>query len=482
MHKHILKFLTLTFVLILSVGIPCNAQVFPFDSIKVTASRIPTLIKESGKSVSLITSEDIEAMPATSVDELLQALPGVNINSRNAFGVQADIGMRGTTFSQVLVMVDGIRINDPLTAHFNNNIPVSLAEIDRIEIIRGPAATSFGADAVGGVIHIKTKTFVTQNTEHERTSTAELDAGIGQYGLTLTDGGFYSQIGKLQLSGGLKTSVADGHEFHNPNFDAGTSSNETFSNYFNLQTYSLSGTYQVSDTWRMYSRFGYDTRDFGAKYFYTASTFDESTEQTESLWSQLVVSRGTEHQQTDISLGYKASEDYFLFNPAFEANQHRMGQLAFSVQHGIFLQDKFRISLGTQGLYKTIESTDRGNHDNVSIGLFGIISTHLSDNLIGTGSLRLEYDEYFGTEVLPQLSLAWPLEKITLRSSFGKAIRAGDFTERFISWQIPELSPGRNIGNPDLKAETSYTFDAGARCISPAGAHHKQHGILPYLR
>lgn len=430
------------------------------DSIEVTATRIPTLIKESGKSVSIITHEDIEAMPVTSVDELLQSLPGVNLNSRNAFGVQADIGMRGSTFAQVLVLVDGIRINDPLTAHFNNNIPVSMSEIERIEIIRGPAATSYGADAVGGIIHIKTRTFVNRSdTTREFSSSGNI--GYGEHSLFLTDAGFHGQLDKLQISGGIKTSISDGQTFQNPNFGQVESADQTYRNDFNLQTYTLSAAYQFSDKWRLYSRIGYDKRDFSAKYFYTGSTFDESYEETESIWTQLALSRTGEMHQTDLNIGYRNGSDYFLFNPALPANEHTTGQYAFSLNHGINLDNDLRLSVGTQGFHKTIESTDRGNHENSSIGFFTILSKQLTEHLKGTASARLEYDENFGTEFLPQVSLAYPLENVSFRSSFGKAIRAGDFTERFVSTQIEDLSPGRNLGNADLEAETSYTIDFG---------------------
>lgn len=460
--------LLLLLFLVLTTSTTFAQLTVELDSIEVTATRIPTLVKESGKSVSVITHEDIRMMPVTSVDELLQSLPGVNLNSRNAFGVQADIGMRGSTFAQVLVLVDGIRINDPLTAHFNNNIPVSMSEIERIEIVRGPAATSYGADAVGGIIHIKTKTYVNRpHTDRGFDSSGEI--GYGEHALFLTDAGFNARLDKLQLSGGIKTSLSDGQSYQNPNFGQVESAERTYRNDFNLQTYTLSAAYQFSDEWRLYSRAGYDDRDFSAKYFYTASTFDESYEETESLWTQLALSRTGEMHKTDLNMGYKNGSDYFLFNPAFPANEHTTGQYAFSLNHGMNLNQGLRLSIGAQGFHKTIESTDRGNHENSSIGIYTIFSKQLTEHLIGTTSARLEYDDNFGTEFLPQVSLAYPLENVTFRSSFGKAIRAGDFTERFVSTQIESLSPGRNLGNPDLDAETSYTVDLGVDIYPSAG-------------
>ena len=96
-------------------------------------------------------------MPINSVDELLRQIPGLEIQSRGGFGVQSDLGIRGSTYNQVLVMIDGVRFNDPMTGHFNGYIPLGLSEIERIEVIKGPSSSIYGADAVGGVINIITK-------------------------------------------------------------------------------------------------------------------------------------------------------------------------------------------------------------------------------------------------------------------------------------------------------------------------------------
>ncbi len=127
------------------------------DSVTVSATRLAVKKYESGKNITVLSQQEIQQHPVTTVDELLQYVGGINVNSRGGFGVQADIGMRGSTFSQVLILVDNQRINDPLTAHFNSNVPIPLSEIHHIEIVRGSAAASYGADAVGGIIHVKTQ-------------------------------------------------------------------------------------------------------------------------------------------------------------------------------------------------------------------------------------------------------------------------------------------------------------------------------------
>jgi vitamin B12 transporter len=94
-----------------------------------------------------------------SLDELLRYVPGVEVQARGPMGAQSDLVLRGGTFQQVLVVLDGLRLNDPITGHFSSYIPIAPAEIERIEILKGASSALYGSDAVGGVVHIITKTF-----------------------------------------------------------------------------------------------------------------------------------------------------------------------------------------------------------------------------------------------------------------------------------------------------------------------------------
>ena len=182
--------LRIVFVLFLwSIFLGVQGQT-PLDEILVSASRIQSKKYESGKNITVISQQEIAQLPVNSVDELLQYVGGVNINNRGGFGVQSDIGMRGSTFSQVLVLVDNQRINDPLTAHFNNYVPIPLSEVHHIEIVRGSASASFGADAVGGIIHIKTKTYQNLWEKHEH-SNVNGNLALGKHNLSMMDAGYY---------------------------------------------------------------------------------------------------------------------------------------------------------------------------------------------------------------------------------------------------------------------------------------------------
>lgn len=445
------------------------------DSIDVTASRITTTISESGKNVSVITQADIRAMPVQSVDDLLRNLPGININGRAGFGVQADVGIRGSTFSQVLFLLDNTPLNDPLTAHFNTNIPVALSEIGQIELIRGPASTSFGADAVGGVVHIKTKTYMLKEIEaREQLETrANIDVSAGENALRILDATAGIAKKNIRFSTSFRTALSDGEQFANPGFEQGISNSDTYNTYFDVTNLSAALAANFAKNWNFYVRSGIENRDFNARYFYTRSIYDESTEQIDSRWILSSLTRVNGNHRTELNFSYRDVEDIFDFNPVIApANVHQTGSLFLNASHQYELSETqltsissklnyMRFMVGGQLLNKQIESTDRGNHENSSWGIYGIHTMNYDFGLSVTLSLRLQFNPISDFSFLPQVSAAYDFGSFVVRSSIGRAIREGDFTERYISHQIPNLTPGRNIGNPDLLPEESTTFDVG---------------------
>ena len=470
MFKKLLLIVLAIFVL---TSQPLLAQLeAELDSISVTASRIPMSVSESGKNVSVITQREIQQMPVTSVDELLRTLPGVNINSRQGFGIQADVGVRGSTFSQVLFMLDNVPLNDPLTAHFNTNIPVALSEIGQIELIRGPASASYGADAVGGVIHIKTRSYLRRQISagNDLQTNVYADLGGGQHNLLKGDIGIDLNKNRWRFSTSIRHISSDGEELSNPVYESGSSEAETYSNYFELTNYTASLTYRLTDHLTVYTRGGFDDRDFSARYFYTRSAADKSEEQISSRWGLGAITFEKDKHRAEFNVSYRNVDDTFDFLPGvIPANEHTTDQLFLNLSHqyefsGESLSNRFnyiRVMVGGQYLDKQIESTDRGNHQTDMGGIYTIGHFSWVSGLNVTASARLQFDSIAFTEFLPQLSASYNIGEVTFRGSAGRAIRVGDFTERYISSQIPNLSPGRNIGNPDLQPERSWSVDAG---------------------
>jgi iron complex outermembrane receptor protein len=446
-----------------------NAQSFDtLSSAKITANRIFQPAHQTGRVVSVITQKEIENSPASSIDELLRTVAGININSRGGFGVQSDIGLRGSTFSQVLLMLDNMRINDPLTGHFNHILPVALSEIAQIEIIRGPAAVAFGSDAVGGMIHIKTKAYL--SSYKKDTLNMKADVAYGQY--NLLNGDAYINKVKNNWNIGVSSKIlsSDGEKFSNPNFP-NPSSKEFFNTDFSAQTYGAHIGKVFNNGVKIYGRYGLDLREFNAKYFYTASTFDESRERVNSHWAQLSIIKNVYkrsgssfdgpfyNRSFEINAGYRNTKDSFVFNPLFSPNFHTMQKWALNLNKNYQVSEVLQFAFGAQSEFRLIESTDRGNHDEIDAGVY-LISQYQKDKIFFTLSQRLAYNTNYDVAYLPQLSASYtPNRKWNFKASAGRSIRAADFTERYVSYNIPSLGNGRNAGNPDLQEEVSNAAD-----------------------
>ncbi len=447
----------LLFITLFGINLPAQFSV-DLDSFSVTANQIEKPILETGRSMSVISAEEIERLPVQTVEELLRYTAGVNLNARNNFGVQTDIGIRGSTFSQVIVLLDNVRINGPLTGHFNNNIPVSLHEIAHIEVLRGSAAAAYGADAVGGIIHIKTKTFTGNIVDN---TTVEGELGVGSNTSSFTDFSATGGNDIIIVNATMKTSISEGEQHLNPNFLAGTDEDSLYNNYFNVRSYSLGAKARINNEWSWYARASFDDRDFSAKYFYTRSNFDESTERVQSKWLQTSLLHEGSQSSNNLTLALASTKDKFIFNPLFGFNQHETDQWSINYNHINHINSQLQIAAGIQSIYKTIESNDRGNHENLNYGAYLSADYNISDVWNISASIRGEQDENFGFELIPQINTAYQLKDWTIHASAGKSIRAADFTERFVSNLIPNLTPGRNVGNPDLEAERAWNYDLG---------------------
>lgn len=428
-----------------------------FDTITVRSTNIPLKISETGRNISVLTSADLARLPATSLEDALQYLPGIEVQSRNAFGAQGDILMRGSTFTQVLVLIDGMRLNDPLTAHFNNYMPVSTAEIERIEVLRGPAAAMYGPDAVGGVINVITKTFSPQQSEG---TTGLVSLQAGEHGLLQGELGVHHQGDRFGISASANRSAADGETIPARTTDAAML--DPYDNFFNINTAAIGLRYQLNDNWRLGWRTAYDYRDFAARYFYTVSTFDKSEETVTNLWNHFQIAKTGNNNALDINLGYKRNTDEFVFSPDFPStNEHTTQLLNLTANYLHSLSTTFSVKTGLQIDRRQIESNDRGDHEDTHFGVYamGLYQPNAQVNL--TASLRGDYDENYEFELSPQVNFSYVLDQVTLRAAVGRSIRAADYTERFVSNNLSNLSPGRNLGNPFLEAERSWSQELG---------------------
>lgn len=429
-------------------------QDISLDPVTVTSSLVEKRASQTGRNIAVIKGEYFQNLPVHSIDDLLRYVPGVEIQARGPMGSQSDIVLRGGTFQQVLIILDGLRLNDPNTGHFNAYIPISPSEIERIEVLKGASSAIYGSDAVGGVIHVISKTFAArlqQDGDAENVQKTNINATLtaGEYGLTNANVGAFVQRNKLAISGGFLTNNASGVQ------------QRGIKGYFHNNTASVSLNYAISPNLNVAIRSAYDHRDFAAQNFYTALKSDTASEKVKSSWNQVKI--GYKREKTAITLdgGYKFVRDNYLFNPHSIANDSKsqLWQGLLTWQQTFTQSTNLIAGLNYQN--RNIASNDRGNHSLSQLAPFVSLVQNIWENFTVTPSVRLDWRESTGSEFAPQINLSYKKDNWQLRGSAGKTIRDADFTERFNNYK-KALVTGGNVGNPNLKAEKSFSYEAGA--------------------
>ena len=424
------------------------------SEVTVTASRLNQRSRETGRNVTIIAGAELSRFPVNSLDDLLRCLPSLEVQSRGSFGAQADITLRGSTFNQVLILLDGQRLNDPLTGHFNGYFPIAPAEIAQIEIVRGAGSALYGPDAVGGIIHIVTKTFAAQRPAEPLTLQA---AGLrGEWQLWHVNAGGFAQTQRLRVAGGLLLNTTSGQPREAPS---------TLRNDLNLKTYSASASYDLTPKLTLAARAAFDRREFNAQYFYTTNPADLSREMTTRNYFQGQLRfQPRAGEQTELQLAHGYSTDKYAFTPTSRANEHATRYTNAQLHHTQSLGEKLKLGLGGQYDDRRLESNDQGHHQTAHYGLYSLLAYSGLTGLTATGSLRFDHDAAYGNALVPQLNLSYaPAAALVLRGAVGRSLRAANFTERYTSNARPGPVPtGFNVGLAGLEAERATNYELGA--------------------
>ena len=187
-----------------------QSRVETIDKVTVSATRVPVALHSSARIVTLMDSLTIASAPAESVNDLLKYALGVDVRQRGAMGMQTDISIRGGTYNQVAVLLDGINITDPQTGHNSFDFPVNLCDIERIEVLEGPAARVYGTSSLLGAVNI-----VTRKPADKSVSTSLEGGSFRSFGATASaalgyDRGFNSISAGYQRSDGFSRNAAGG--------------------------------------------------------------------------------------------------------------------------------------------------------------------------------------------------------------------------------------------------------------------------------
>lgn len=420
------------------------------DPVTITASLHPIPVSGTGRNIATIQGEHFQKFPIHSIDELLRYVPGMEIQSRGPQGSQSDIVLRGATFQQSLVLLDGIRLNDPNTGHFSSYIPISPAEIDRIEVLKGASSGIYGSEAVGGVINIISKSFAARkNLIRKQLS---VSASGGEYDLLNIHAGGFVQHNNTAIGGGVLMNKSEGQ------VQRGTRG------FFNNRTASLSIKQYINEHWSIAIRTALDERKFSAQNFYTTFASDTANEKVNTLWNQARLQYQEGKHNVSIDAGFKSVKDIYQYNPVSVANNNRSDLWQLVVTDNIRISERSLFSTGIQYINKKIRSNDRGDHKLDQAAAFFILNQKFSD-LSVSPSLRFDWTSNRGLELVPQVNFSYHKNNYQLRASLGKTIRDADFTELYNNYNKTFVSGG-SVGNPDLVSERSINYEIGADIFS----------------
>jgi len=189
MEKKIFILITMLFLIPNITFAEVKKEEVTLEEIVVTASRIEESPKEVASSVTVITEKEIENRKARTVFEVLRSVPGLDVRQSGGPGKLTDIFIRGAKSEHTLVMIDGVEMNDPMSTGRGYDLSkLTVDNIERIEIVRGPQSTLYGSDAIGGVINIITKK----------------GEGKPKFFFSGEGGSYHTYLGTVGLSGGTK--------------------------------------------------------------------------------------------------------------------------------------------------------------------------------------------------------------------------------------------------------------------------------------
>ncbi|HZR56544.1 MAG TPA: TonB-dependent receptor [Terriglobales bacterium] len=397
------------------------------QTVVVTGTFEPIPLSEANRAV---ISLDTNEMPTlyNSVVDYLSLDPSIDLQQRGQDGVQADLSIRGATFEQSLVLLNGLRINDAQSGHHDMDIPLPLEAITRIEVLHGAGSTLYGADALGGAVN-----FITgAPTRTEIRSRI----GFGNFGFN-QQGMDVSYLGRwFSEQATANRDASSGFQFDRDYQSNAASSETRFKTALGATDILLAGS----------------DRPFGADQFY--GDFP-SWERTKSWFASISQTIG---KDTDLAFGYRRHSDEFVLvrdDPSLYENNHISQSWQADARRKSTLGHSFIVAYGLNADGDEIDSNNLGHHArNRGSGYVNFDVQSLHRLFLSLGA-REEIFSGGRTEFAPTLAGSASVGRgLKLRASASRAFRLPTFTDLY-------YSDPANLGNPLLKPESAWSFEAG---------------------
>ena len=434
-----MKYCRVYFLLCCLSSVVLDAQTIPdetLDSIFITSNRIDLPFSKNSKTLQIISSEVIASSPANNLADLLQFFGGVDIRRRGLGGSQADVYIRGGGFDQVLLLIDGMKVEDPQTGHHTLNMALPIEVIERIEIVKGPAARIFGQNAFTGAINI-----VTKKVSNNSISSSIEGGSYGQNNLSFTTQSALNNSSHLLH---ISNNLSDGYRY-NTDFDN--------RNYF------LKSTIKTKNA-PIQLIGSFMERQFGANGFYASPSYKDQYEETQASVFGIQSNFDSGNWKFKPRVYWKRNQDLYLFvrnNPSLYRNLHISNKVA------VEFNSSNQNSLGTTGMgielaRVNLSSNNLGRHNRTQVNAF---VEHrfslLGDHVDFTPGIALNYFSDFKFRAFPGVDVGYAIsEKSRIYGNVGLTYRIPTYTDLYYS------SP-TTIGNDNLSPESALAFELGYR-------------------
>lgn len=410
----------------------------------VTATRVPMVVDTVSQSVSIIDREQIEQTQARTVEQALRELPGLDVVETGQPGGPTSVFLRGANSQQTLVLVDGVRVNDPFNSGFNfANLPVD--NIERIEVLRGPQSVLYGSEAMGGVINI-----VTRHGSDQPTATASFEGG--SHDSWRGQGSFTGTFGKLALSGESSYFTTDNDRLNSENrlFNAAVRGRVQVLEHLDV---GAQISYNESHTGTPGDRFTNDPNDStDFNNLFVATTIHGQPTDWWDIRLQL------SHARNNVTFDGPTPNPPWMAGDSYSHTSSDRDQIDLQQVFTINEQHQFLLGGTLDHSPATLHSTSDYGTNNLdrsltSEAVYGQYNFTPVERLTATVGGRLDNYSSFGTHGTYRVGGRWttPVTETILRASVGTGFRAPSISDLYY--------PG--FSNPDLKPESNLGWEFG---------------------
>lgn len=464
LHR-LIRIATLSFAYILLQVQPVLSQAdttspalhFELEEVESIGEDILDIYASDLRSIALVQRTEILLSPAPSLAQLIDLHPLIDIRTRGYHGIQSDLNIQGGSFDQSVVLLNGINVSDPQTGHFNLDLPLDHRQLDKVEILAGPATKTYGLNAYSGAVNLI--------TSPSDSLDAEAAFSYGQFGYYNANAAVHLPYGPVNTMMTLTSSASNG--------------------YTENTDFSASGLYLHSQM--QLSRLnvdlmaGWNQKDFGANAFYTPR-FPEQYEETGMMFTGLKIRSFQLNPGIEANLYWKRHKDHFVLfrsNPSAYENYHLSDVVGGEIssqwssrlgvtRSGIKIRSEQIVST-TLGTELSEPRTDRLNDSILyTYGkqrlLPGLFMNHLyqQDKFKVSGGILVQMlTQRRELKFYPGFDISYELQPgLNTVTAVNRSMRLPSFTDLF--YQGPQ-----NVGNPDLEPEYATTFESGVNYIKP---------------